>query len=99
MLLKDVLSFDPLESDNQQLLKLKGSKCSRGSVGVCYGRAATLLDAANYGKEEWDKLTDETVKNAFMKADLRICLDRAVSETFNNNKLLEIFKNFNITAT
>ena len=49
---------------------------------------ATLLDAANYAKEEWDKITDETIKNAFIKADFSISLTNAVTETFDNNKLL-----------
>ena len=54
-----------------------------------------LADAANYAKEEWDKVIDEI---AFIKADLRISLDSAVTETFDNNKLLKLFQNFNITA-
>ena len=48
---------------------------------------ANLQLAANYVKEEWDTVTDETIKNAFIKAELRICLDSAVAETFANNKL------------
>ena len=30
---------------------------------------------------------------------MRISLNSAVTETFDNNKLLKLFKNFNITAT
>ena len=47
----------------------KGSKFCKGSVDVRYGRPTTLLDTANYAKEEWDKVTNETIKNAFIKAD------------------------------
>ena len=53
----------------------------------------------NYIKEEWDKGTDEVIKNAFIKADLRISSDSAATETFDNNEYLKLFKNFNITAT
>ena len=62
-------------------------------------QTCTLLNAANYAKEEWDKVTGETIQNTFIKADLRISLDSAVTETFHNNKLLKLLKNFNITAT
>ena len=58
-----------MDSDNQQLLKEESSKLRRGYVGVRYGRPATLLDVTNYAKEEWDKVTNETIKNAFIKAD------------------------------
>ena len=95
LLLKYVLSFYKVDNDNQQLLKDEGSKFCRGSVGVRYDRPVTMLDAVIYTKEDWDQVTDETFKNA----DLRISLDSAVSKTFDNNKLLKLFKNFNITAT
>ena len=99
LILKDVLSFYELNNDNQKLLKEEVYKCRKRFIGVCYGRLATLLDAANYAKEAWDKVTDETIKNAFIKADLRISLDNAVTETFDNDKFLKLFKNINITAT
>ena len=51
----------------------------------------------NCAKE--DKVTDEIIKNAFIKANLRISLDSAVTKTFDNNEFLNIFNNFNITAT
>ena len=44
LLLKDVLSFYQLDNGNQHLLKEEGSTFCQGSVGVCYGRPATLLD-------------------------------------------------------
>ena len=49
-----------MDSDNQQLLKEEGSKFRSGSIGV--RRPVTLLDAADYFKKEWDKVTDETIK-------------------------------------
>ena len=58
-----------------------------------------LLDAANYAEERWDKVTDENIKYSFIKVDLGISLDSAITETFNNNELFKLFKNFNITAT
>ena len=80
MCLKDTVNlFYQLDNVNEQLLK-EDSKFRRGAVGVNYGRPATLLDAANYAKEDWDNVTDEAIKNAFIKADLRIILDSAVNE-------------------
>ena len=59
------------------MLKEEGSKFFRGSsVGVCYSRPATPLDTANYAKEKWDKVNDETIKNALIKADSIISLNR-----------------------
>ena len=81
LLLQYVLSFYQLDNDNQQSLKEEGSKFCRGSVGVHYGWPATLLNADIYAKEEWDKVTDETMSNAFIKADLRISLDSAKPKT------------------
>ena len=99
LLLKDVLSFYQLDNDNQQLLKEECFKFRRGYVGICYGRLASLLDAANYTKEQWNKVTDETIKNIFIKADLRISLSSAVTKTFDNYEFLKLFRNFNIIAT
>ena len=65
---KYVLSFFQMDNGNQQLLKEQVSKflcwVSRfwGSVGVRYGRPATLLDSANYAKEEWYKVTEKPLK-------------------------------------
>ena len=36
-------------------------KKSRHAPGVNYDRPATLLDAANYAREEWDEVTDKTI--------------------------------------
>ena len=61
----------------------------------------TLLDAKEdcYAKEDWHKVTDETIKQVFIQADLRINLYSAVTETVDINKLLKFFKNFNIAVT
>ena len=99
MILNCVLSFYLLDNDNPQLLKEESSKFYRGSFDFRYGQPVTLPDAANYAKEEWDKVNDETTKNVFIKVDLRISLDIVVTETFDNNEFLNIFKNFNTTVT
>ena len=93
LLLKDVLSFYLLDNDNQQLLREECFKFRRGYIGVRYGRLATLINAANYTKEEWDKITDKTIKNAFIKADLRMFLNSAVTDTFYKNEFLKFLKN------
>ena len=79
MLLKYVLSFYQVDNVNQQLRKQASSKFCRIYFGFRYGRPVTLLDTAKYVKEDWDKITDETMKNAFINADLRKSLDSAVT--------------------
>ena len=54
----------------------------------------TMADLkASYANEEWDKVTDETIQNAFIRADFS--LKSSVTDTFNNNDFLNIFMNFN----
>ena len=69
-----------MDNDNHKLLK-EGFKFCSGYVGVRNDWPATLLDAANYAKGECDKVTDETISNLFIKADLRISLDSAKPKT------------------
>ena len=97
--LKDMLSFYELNTTNQKLLKDESLKMRRGSVGVHYGRPATLLDAAGYAEEAWNRVTEETVRNAFIKADLKINLVSAGAEIFENNEFVDLFNELNITAT
>ena len=61
-LLEDVLSFYRLDSDNEQLLKEEDFKFPCRYVGICYDRSVTLIDATNYSKEEWKKVTAETIE-------------------------------------
>ena len=68
LFLKDVLSCCQLDNDNKQLLKEERSKFRSGSVFVRYDRPATLLDEAKYTKDEWDKVTDENIKNGIIKS-------------------------------
>ena len=45
-----------------------------------------------------ENIPDETIKNTSIKEELIISLNSAVTETFDYNKLLKVFKNLNITA-
>ena len=65
-LLKGVLSFYQLKKNNRNLLNLEGSNFCRGSI--C--RLETLLNAANYAKDNGTKLL--TIKTAIINEDLRI---------------------------
>ena len=58
-----------------------------------------MLDAANYTKEKSNEVTDDTINNVFINAYLRVSLDSAVTETFDNNEFLKLFDDFNITAS
>ena len=66
---------------------------------ICWYSLRQTFNSASYSKAEWDKVTDGTITNAFIKPDLTISLDSVVTETFHNNKFLKLFKNFNTTAT
>ena len=88
-----------MDNDNPQLLKEESSKFYRGSFDFRYGQPVTLPDAANYAKEEWDKVNDETTKNVFIKVDSRISVDIVITETFDNNEFLKLLKNFNFEIT
>ena len=57
------------------------------------------LDAANYAKEAWEKVTDNTIKHFFIKAGLRINLNNAKSNSFKNDEFLKLFQNLNIKVT
>ena len=66
LLLKYVLPFNLLDNDNKQLVK-EDSKFRRGSVANLQHAAKSMLK-----RKEWDKATDEIIKNAFIKTYLKI---------------------------
>lgn len=71
--LKNILcNSNELINDNQTLIKGEGSNFCRGPVSVCYGK---ICFAANYAREAWDKVNDETINSFFLKTDLTISLN------------------------
>ena len=65
--LKDVLDFFELDEEAKLRKKRQGRRLRRGVVGVAYGNAAHLLDAASYVKEAWQSVSPSSIKNAFIK--------------------------------
>ena len=70
--MKDVLEFHELNDDANNALKIQEKSQRRGAAGVAYGKPAHLLDASRYINEAWNAITQQTIKNAFIKADLKI---------------------------
>jgi len=49
---------------------MQGWRLQRGAAGVAYGNLAHLLDAARYVKEAWQFVSLNSIKNAFIKAEI-----------------------------
>ena len=72
MYIKHVLEFHELNDDANNALKIQEKSQRRGAAGVAYGKPAHILDASRYINEAWNAITQQTIKNAFIKADLKI---------------------------
>ena len=70
ILLKEILTFHDLPPIVKMERKEEATRMRRGAAGVFYGRHPTLLDAANYCKEAWEKISEMTISNCFRKADI-----------------------------
>ena len=92
LLLKYLPKFYQVDNDKQQSLKEEGSKFCRGSFGFRYVRPPTML------KTNGTKLRLKIKKKSFHRVR-RISLYSAITETFDNNEFLKLFRNFNIVAT
>ena len=80
MFLKKMLDFHQLDDEVKSELKQRGRSQLRGRAGVDFGMPATLLDAANIVYDAWKLISEKTVRNAFMKADLKMNLVSEVDE-------------------
>ena len=62
----------------------------RGSFGVCLERpaTATLLNAAGYAEEAWNRVTKESVRHVVIKYDLKLNLESAGALIFKNNEFV-----------
>ena len=55
-------------------LKQRGESQLRGRAGADFGMPAALLDAADIFFDAWKLISEKTVRNSFMKADLKMNL-------------------------
>ena len=71
----------------QKQLKIlkKCTKFRKTSVDDHFGRPTILLYVANYAKEAYEKVTNKSIKDIFLIADLS--LSSAVTKTFDKNEL------------
>jgi hypothetical protein len=68
--LKDVLDCYEFNDEVKNRKKDQGQILHRGAVGVLYGNPAHLFDARSYVKDAWDSVSQTSIKNAFVKAEL-----------------------------
>jgi hypothetical protein len=70
MYLKDVLDFYKFNDEAKNRKKIEGRRLRQGVVGVLYKNPVHLFDAASYVKDIWDFVSQTSIKNAFVKAEL-----------------------------
>jgi hypothetical protein len=68
--LKDILDFYELDDEAKNQKKDQGQRLRQGATGVLYRNPVHLLDAASYVKDAWDSVSQTSIKNAFIKAEL-----------------------------
>jgi hypothetical protein len=68
--LKDVFDFYELDEEAKFQKKMQGRRLRRSVVGVAYKNPTHMLDAANYVKEAWQSVSPNSIKNAFIKAEI-----------------------------
>ncbi|KAI6650795.1 hypothetical protein LOD99_7846 [Oopsacas minuta] len=68
--LQDVLDFYDLDEDLKARKEEQAKRLPRGAAGVVYSKPAHLLDAAFYVKRAWDLVSDTSIINSFIKAEL-----------------------------
>lgn len=68
--LKDVFEYFELDEAQKQHKRTQAQMLPRGAAGTAYGNPAHILDAANYVKKAWDDITNDTIANAWRKAEI-----------------------------
>jgi hypothetical protein len=68
--LKDVLEFYELNDEAKNQKKDQGRRLRQGAAGILYRNPAHLLNATSYVKDAWDSISQTSIKNAFVKAEL-----------------------------
>ena len=63
-----------LDDEVKSELKQRGGSQLRGRAGADYWMPATLFDTANIFYDAWKLISEKTVRNSFMKADLKMNL-------------------------
>ena len=102
-----MLKFYQLDKNCQLKIKEQAKSKRRGTAGVAQGKSAHVLDAANYVKTAWDKISSTTIRIAFIKADLQINYTNESNETktqtkddeVNVSELSELLKKLQISLT
>ena len=91
-----MLDFHQLDNTAKSELKQRGMSQVRGRAGVDFGMPATLLDAANIVCDAWKLISEKTVRNSFIKADLKMNLVTEVEEPLLFDGLIKGFSKINI---
>lgn len=99
-LLRDIIAYHDLSQDIKDTLKQSALRMRRGAAGIDNGKSATLYDAAQYAVEAWSDLSEETLKNCFIKADIIPDLRSHASseEPENLDDFLDLFRNCSLSS-
>ncbi len=68
--LKDVLDFYELDEEAKLWKKMQGRRLQCGVIGNAYENPTHLLDVVSYVKEAWQSVSPNSIKNAFIKAEI-----------------------------
>ncbi len=69
--LKDVLDFYELNDEAKNRKKNQAWRLHQGAVGVFYENPMHMFDVMSYVKDAWDSISQTSIKNAFIKVELR----------------------------
>jgi hypothetical protein len=67
---KDVLDFYEFDDEAKNRKKDQGRRLCQKAARVLYENLVHLLDATSYVKNAWDSVSQTSIKNAFVKAEL-----------------------------
>ena len=100
--INNVPEFHEHADEAKNALKMQEKSQRRGAAGVAYGNPAYLLDAARYITKTWNAISQQTIKNAFIKADLKIWSqieEEPSNDIVDIGELISRFNNVKISLT
>ena len=68
------------DDQTKQVLKTQGKSEKRGTSRVAFSNPAHLLDAAEYINKPWETISLSIIRNAFIKADLKMGVESSSND-------------------
>jgi hypothetical protein len=100
-LLRDIIAYHDLSQDAKNALNQSLLRMRRGAAGIAYGKPATLFDASRYAVEAWSELSEKTLNNCFVKADVIPALRSPAllgSKPENFSDFVDMFRNCSLSS-